>query len=79
MRIQPDGKIVLVGYAYFNDNGTVKSYFAVARYNTDGSLDTSFGGDGKVTTAFTGPSDVAFDIAVQADGKVLWRRDGPTI
>src|SRR6185295_16660656 len=53
---QPDGKIVAVGtspahgrndfaQARFND-------FAVARYNTDGSLDTSFSGDGKQTTNF---------------------------
>jgi uncharacterized delta-60 repeat protein len=46
--IQPDGKIVLAGSTVFD---TYKD-FALARYNTDGSLDTGFGIGGKVTTDF---------------------------
>jgi uncharacterized delta-60 repeat protein len=64
--IQSDGKIVAVGakfYAGFD--------FAMARYNTDGSLDTSFDSDGKVTTDFGNFSDVASGVAIQSDGKIV--------
>jgi uncharacterized delta-60 repeat protein len=46
------------------------SAFALARYNADGSLDTSFGTAGKVTTEFPGGGD-ANALVVQADGKLL--------
>src|ERR1700680_4383661 len=45
--IQPDGKLVAAGLSF---NGTI-DVFALTRYNTDGSLDSSFGTGGKVTTA----------------------------
>jgi uncharacterized delta-60 repeat protein len=45
--------------------------FALARYNSDGTLDPSFGGDGKVTTNFTPSADFAFGVAIQADGKIV--------
>ncbi|MBK6370284.1 MAG: T9SS type A sorting domain-containing protein [Flavobacteriales bacterium] len=61
--IQPDGKIVVAGYAY----GT----FAVARYNTDGTLDNSFGVNGKVTTAFGTGNDRGYSVAIQSDGKIV--------
>ena len=44
---QRDGKIVVAGSA---EVGGVDQ-FALVRYNSDGSLDTSFNGSGKVTTA----------------------------
>src|SRR5574341_1204332 len=46
MAIQADGKIVTAGVA--------GSEFALARYNTNGSLDVTFDGDGKVLTSFSG-------------------------
>ena len=67
--IQPDGKIVVVGLGQIGP-----SYdFAIARYNVDGSLDTSFGGgDGKVTTGLSMSSaDVAYSVTLQPDGKIL--------
>jgi uncharacterized delta-60 repeat protein len=60
---QADGKIVVVG-------GT-GSDFALARYNADGSLDSSFDGDGKVTTDLGGGADGGADVAVHADGKIV--------
>ena len=63
--IQSDGKIVAVGR-----DGIIASDFAIARYNADGSLDTTFDGDGKVTTDITA-SDVAFAVAIQSDGKIV--------
>lgn len=64
--LQPDGKIVAAGY----DSG-----FALARYNPDGSLDSSFGAQGKVTTTFHLDGN-AQALVLQEDGKILaagWR------
>jgi hypothetical protein len=48
------------------------SAFAVARYNSNGTLDTSFGNGGKATTSFVGSSgDQAFSVAIQSDGKAV--------
>ena len=62
VKLQSDGKIVAVG----GDD----SDFALARYNPNGSLDTTFSGDGKQTTDFGG-SDGARAVALQADGKIV--------
>jgi uncharacterized delta-60 repeat protein len=51
--IQTDGKIIAVGTTFNSLTGTGDD-FAVARYNINGSLDTSFDGDGKVTTTIIG-------------------------
>jgi uncharacterized delta-60 repeat protein len=61
---QPDGKIVAVGT---RSSGGDRD-FALARYNANGSLDTSFSGDGKQTTGFGGV-DRANGVALQADGR----------
>ena len=66
--IQPDGKIVVVGNG--RATGSATNDFAVARYNTDGSLDLSFSDDGKVLTDFAGHQDDAQDVVVQPDGKI---------
>ena len=60
--LQPDGKIVAAGYAYSATSGTIYDS-AIARYNTDGSLDTSFGVEGKVTTDFFSNFDIAFALS----------------
>ena len=62
--IQPDGKIVAAGLG----NGR----FALARYKTDGTLDTGFDGDGKVRTPFFGEDvESAHGMAIQDDGKIV--------
>jgi uncharacterized delta-60 repeat protein len=66
--IQADGKIVAAGHAGFFGLG---ARFALARYKTDGTLDTSFSGNGKVTTNFTAGFDSAQGVAIQADGKIV--------
>ncbi|MBL8184582.1 MAG: carboxypeptidase regulatory-like domain-containing protein [Blastocatellia bacterium] len=68
--IQPDGKIVVAGRARISE-GPSNDDFAVARYNTDGSLDTEFDGDGKVIVAFAGRFDEAFSVAIQDDEKIV--------
>jgi uncharacterized delta-60 repeat protein len=64
--IQTDGKIVAAGGA-----GGSGRRFALARYNPNGTLDASFGGDGKVLTDFTVGSDSAADVVIQANGKIV--------
>ena len=65
--IQADGRIVVAGVK--NNPGTDDD-FVVARYNHDGSPDTSFGADGQVATDFGG-YDVPVSLAIQADGKIV--------
>jgi uncharacterized delta-60 repeat protein len=69
LAIQSDGKIVVVGESGVGVGSNPK--FAVARYNSDGSLDTTFGGDGRVTTDFTRHEDLAHGVAIQADAKIV--------
>jgi uncharacterized delta-60 repeat protein len=64
--IQPDGKIVAAGHARIDGDDD----FAVARYNPDGSLDTTFAGDGKGSAGF-GENDSATALALQPDGKMV--------
>ncbi|MDP3300652.1 MAG: hypothetical protein Q8S36_01655 [Sulfuricurvum sp.] len=64
--LQADGKIIVAG-----DTANGSNYdFALVRYNSDGSLDTTFGGDGKVTTDF-GTDDFIQGVTVQEDGKIV--------
>ncbi|MEH2379699.1 MAG: DUF4347 domain-containing protein [Nostoc sp.] len=65
--VQPDGKILVAGDSY---NGT-NSDFAIARYNSNGTLDTSFNITGKIRTDFTNSNDFGSSITVQPDGKIL--------
>ena len=65
--IAPDGKILVGGYSA---TGAENASFAVARYLTNGVLDPSFNGNGKVTSNF-GYGSEAFGVAVQNDGKIL--------
>jgi uncharacterized delta-60 repeat protein len=67
--VQPDGKIVVAGGAY--PLFTFAGDFKVARYNPNGSLDTSFGAGGIVTTVFPGDGSFAFALALQSDGKII--------
>ena len=67
--VQSNDQIVVVGTS---NNGSGNSELAVARFNTDGSPDPSFSGDGRVTLSFTAPGDdVGSGIAVQSDGKIV--------
>lgn len=65
--VQSDGKIIVVGS---HDNGS-NNDLLVARLNTDGSLDNSFGAGGLVTTSVGGGSDIAYGVSVQSDGKIV--------
>ncbi len=63
--LQPDGRIVVAGYTQATATPP-----AVARLNADGSLDATFGGDGKVTIEF-GAATFAFAAALQTNGRIV--------
>ena len=67
MAIQADGKIVVAG----TSNYTLAVSFAVVRYNADGSLDTSFNGTGKVTTAIGSSNADGRSVVLQSDEKIV--------
>ena len=70
--LQIDGKIVAVGYT--RGPGLLHDDITVARYNTDGSADSSFGSGGTVTTGLNygdTPNDRGNAMAIQPDGKIV--------
>src|SRR6185437_7247106 len=68
--VQADGKIVAAGKTGHQCCGGTFD-FALARYTAGGTLDTTFGTGGKVTTDFAGSTDNAHALVIQADGKIL--------
>jgi uncharacterized delta-60 repeat protein len=67
--LQNDGKIVVSGIS--SQSSAEGANFALARYNGNGSLDTSFGVGGKVSTDFSSSGDNAYAMALQSDGKII--------
>jgi uncharacterized delta-60 repeat protein len=67
--IETDGKIVVGAFTY--NKNLSKSKFAVVRYNRNGSLDTSFGTSGKVTTSPGSGFNSVNAIAIQTDRKLI--------
>lgn len=67
--LQPDGKIVVAGYVALINPGP--SYFAVARYNTDGSLDQTFGSGGKASAFIVQHLHRVRGVALGQDGKIV--------
>jgi uncharacterized delta-60 repeat protein len=68
LAIQPDGKIVVVGGR--DTRPVAYSNFVAWRYNSNGSLDSSFGSSGEVVTDFGG-EDEARGVALQSDGRII--------
>ena len=68
--LQSDGKIVAAGYSDVGGSGD----FALVRYNVDGSLDTSFDSDGKVTTdiGISSSDSAGYSVVLQSDGKIVF-------
>ena len=64
IELQADGKIVMGGFLKYPED------FGIVRYNTNGSLNNSFGTLGKVITSPLGAGELR-DIAIQSDGKIL--------
>jgi uncharacterized delta-60 repeat protein len=71
---QADGKILVVGSSSKTVGNLYKQEYAVARFNADGSVDTTFGNSGKVTLDLDSGSneyDQLRTAIVQADGKIV--------
>ncbi len=62
--IQPDGKLVVVGWTNYSD-------IVLVKYNSDGSLDNSFGSGGIVITDINSNTDQGKSVALQTDGKII--------
>jgi uncharacterized delta-60 repeat protein len=71
LAIQPDGKIVVAGFAQLAGAGGTPRVFALARYTSDGRVDSSFGNGGSLTTSFGGTFAAASAIMLQPDGKIV--------
>ena len=68
---QDDGKIVVAGAADHQTSPTsTTADFGLARFNSDGSLDTTFGNNGTIDTA-VGDFSIAFDLLAQPDGRII--------
>ena len=70
MTLQPDGRIVFAGFA--GRSATHGQDWLVGRLlNPQGTPDGSFGTGGFVNLNESGTADIAYDVLVQPDGKVL--------
>jgi uncharacterized delta-60 repeat protein len=68
LALQDDGKIVVVGRG---DTDGVDGHMVVVRYNTDGTLDATFDGNGMKAIDFPDDNSWATSVAIQAGGKIL--------
>ncbi|WP_271393361.1 delta-60 repeat domain-containing protein [Aequorivita sinensis] len=68
VKVQADGKIVLGGFLINNQN---TFEMALARINSDGSIDNSFGTNGMVSFNIGNGKDFGEALAIQDDGKVI--------
>ncbi|MBV9957594.1 MAG: hypothetical protein JO360_04200 [Acidobacteria bacterium] len=72
MGLQPDGKILLVGRTWqIQGMPGVQWDIGVMRFNTDGSLDTTFNGTGKLIFGTASDMEEAHSVLIQPDGKIL--------
>ena len=65
--VQPDGRIIVNGTTSAVGSGD----FAVARLTTEGSLDPTFSGDGKLTAGYGAANEEGLAVAVQQNGKIV--------
>ncbi|MEN9804552.1 MAG: hypothetical protein RIS41_1399 [Actinomycetota bacterium] len=68
LAVQPDGKIVVAGYAILS--GTTR-HFMIARYEADGTLDPTFGTGGVSIPTFDGAERTINDIAIDSVGRIV--------
>jgi uncharacterized delta-60 repeat protein len=69
--IQPDGKILVAGFAFTSLFNDTDSEFVIARLNADGSLDKSFGKGGTFVWNPTSGDDQPTGMAVLSDGSIV--------
>ncbi len=71
LAVQPDGKIVVAGYTNTEAGSNVACDFTLARFNADGSLDTTFDLDGKIVASVGSRIERAEAVRVLPNGKIL--------
>ena len=71
--VQPDGKVVVAGTRQVLEpaGAAGNNDFFLVRYNPDGTVDPAFGDSGRVVTDLGAREDNAFDLAIQADGRLV--------
>jgi uncharacterized delta-60 repeat protein len=70
--VQPDGKIVVAGYAYrISTQSAYDIDFVVTRHRPHGRLDEGFGEGGIKLIDLSGTLEVAADVGLQPDGKIV--------
>jgi len=79
LAIQTDGKIVVAGDSLAAAGNWRTADFAIVRYKPDGSLDTSFGGTGKIIIPDSDSVDSARSVAIQPNGKIVVAGDSSNI
>jgi len=67
----PDGKVMVSLYTWTGTGATATRDFGIARFNTDGTLDSSFGTTGLVALALGTADDISYDLELQSDGKLV--------
>ena len=67
MVIQPDGKIIVAGATGYSSGINT----GLSRYNTDGTLDTTFGINGKMNFSSGWIKSYIYDMHLQTDGKIV--------
>ena len=75
MVLQPDGKIVIAGYTASNVGGID---VGIVRYNSDGTLDNRFSGDGMLTADLGSDNDQVVGLLLRPDGKLVVVGNGQT-
>lgn len=71
LAIQNDGKILVVGSSYDTVNITMGKNVMLMRFQSNGSVDSSFGIQGKVFTEVSNQADFANGVAIQSNGKIV--------
>jgi uncharacterized delta-60 repeat protein len=66
-----DGKIVLAGHAAVSSSSSGQHALPLARFNTNGTLDATFGNQGEVITTFSVGTNMKASVVVQPDGKIV--------
>jgi uncharacterized delta-60 repeat protein len=75
--LQPDGKILVAGDVQSSSSSATLDT-ALARFNTDGTPDLTFGSNGLVVQAFSTSTDLAGSLTLQPDGKIVIAGDAAT-
>ncbi|PVZ12655.1 MULTISPECIES: M10 family metallopeptidase C-terminal domain-containing protein [unclassified Pseudomonas] len=69
--VQADGKILVAGFSFYG--GIIETYYdySVVRLNADGTLDTSFGVNGRAVVSAQASIDEGWSLAVQPNGGIV--------